>query len=280
MTAAPTRSGWTGERLPRRSAETGSAASRDSSPSPWSSSSAVSGLTARLFYLQIVDGGRFATLSARNRTVLEAIPSPRGLIYDRNGRPLVTNVPTFVGQDPSGRPAARSAARGRRPPRGPARHAMRPRSTPTIDGNPGSRSTSSGSPRTSTRTTARLISEAGFELPGVEVVVEARRQYTDGPLMSQILGYTGPVSARAARRSCKDEGYLPDDLIGKAGVEVDLRDAAARHVRRARASSATRRGQRTQVLQTISDARPGDSLDADDRHEGAAERAEGAASGR
>ena len=57
---------------------------------------AVSGLTARLFYLQIVDGGRFATLSTRNRTVLEAVPSPRGLIYDRLGRVLVTNVPTFA----------------------------------------------------------------------------------------------------------------------------------------------------------------------------------------
>ena len=57
---------------------------------------AISGLTARLFYLQIVDGGRLATLAVRNQTVLEAIRSPRGLIYDRNGRALVTNVPTFV----------------------------------------------------------------------------------------------------------------------------------------------------------------------------------------
>ena len=57
---------------------------------------AVSGLTARLFYLQMVDGGRLATLAARNRTALEPIPAPRGVIYDRNGRALVSNVPTFV----------------------------------------------------------------------------------------------------------------------------------------------------------------------------------------
>ena len=56
---------------------------------------AVSTLTARLFYLQIINGSRYTALATANRTVLEAIPSPRGLIYDRNGRELVTNVPTF-----------------------------------------------------------------------------------------------------------------------------------------------------------------------------------------
>ena len=56
----------------------------------------ISGLAARLFYLQMVDGGHLATQAVHNRTVLEPIKAPRGLIYDRNGRPLVTNVPTYV----------------------------------------------------------------------------------------------------------------------------------------------------------------------------------------
>jgi cell division protein FtsI/penicillin-binding protein 2 len=57
---------------------------------------AVSGLTARLFYLQVVEGGRLATLATKNRTVLEPLAAPRGLIYDRRGQALVTNVATFV----------------------------------------------------------------------------------------------------------------------------------------------------------------------------------------
>src|SRR4029450_2362297 len=57
---------------------------------------AMGGLTARLFYLQVVNGGQFTALATANRTVLESIPSTRGLIYDRAGRPLVTNVPTFA----------------------------------------------------------------------------------------------------------------------------------------------------------------------------------------
>ena len=52
----------------------------------------ASGLTARLFYLQIVDGGRLATLAVHNRTVIEAIQSSRGLIYDRTSRPPGTNA--------------------------------------------------------------------------------------------------------------------------------------------------------------------------------------------
>ena len=56
----------------------------------------IGALTARLFYLQIATGSQYAALSTSNRTVLEAIASPRGLIYDRNGRLLVTNVPTYA----------------------------------------------------------------------------------------------------------------------------------------------------------------------------------------
>ena len=57
---------------------------------------AVGTLTARLFYLQITNGTEYAAISTRQRTVDEPIPAPRGYIYDRNGRLLVKNVPTFA----------------------------------------------------------------------------------------------------------------------------------------------------------------------------------------
>jgi penicillin-binding protein 2 len=56
----------------------------------------VGTLTARLFYLQITNGTEYSAISNRQRTVLEPIPAPRGLVYDRNGRLLVKNVPTFT----------------------------------------------------------------------------------------------------------------------------------------------------------------------------------------
>jgi cell division protein FtsI/penicillin-binding protein 2 len=192
MTAGPTLNGWTGERIPRRSTKPVRSLSRFL-VFAIIAVIGVSGLTARLFYLQIVDGGRLATLSARNRTVLEAIQSPRGVIYDRNGRALVSNVPTFVVKV---RPA--DLPLDHRPIVVDRLAALLRMTTAeinaTIDGNPGSAFDLVRIARDVDEQTARLISEAGFDLPGVEVVIEARRQYTDGPLMSQILGYTGPVS--------------------------------------------------------------------------------------
>ena len=67
--------------------------------------------------------------------------------------------------------------------------------------------------------------------------------YADGPLMSQILGYTGPVSGEQLL-DLKQDGYLPDDLIGKVGIEAQYETQLAGHLRHARASSGTPRAGR------------------------------------
>jgi penicillin-binding protein 2 len=152
----------------------------------------VGTLTARLFYLQISNGTTYSAISNRQRTVLEPIPATRGVIYDRNDRLLVTNVPTFaVKIRPADLPVP---MRDQVVARLAALLSMDPADINTaIDSNPGSTFDLVRVAQDVDRETAQLISEAGFELPGVEVTVEARRQYTDGPLLSHILGYTGPV---------------------------------------------------------------------------------------
>jgi penicillin-binding protein 2 len=218
---------------------------------------AVGGLTARLFYLQIVDGGRFATLATRNRTVLEAVPSPRGLIYDRAGRALVTNVPTFaVKLRPADLPQAQ---RPQVVDRLAALLAMDPAEiNAAIDGNPGSNFDLVRIKGDVDENTARLIAEAGFELPGVQVAVEARREYTYGSLFSQILGYTGPVSADQLAQ-LEALGYLPDDLLGKTGLEAEY-ETELRGTYGSQNVERDAAGRRTQVLQTVSEPVPGDSL--------------------
>ena len=219
---------------------------------------AIGGLTTRLFYLQIVRGGAYAALSEGNRTALQAIPSSRGLIFDRAGRPLVTNVPTFVVKiRPVDLPEQR---RDEVVARLAALLSMDPADiNAAIDGNPGSRFDLVRVASDVPDATARLIAEAGDALPGVEVVIEARRSYPDGTLVSALLGYTGPVSADEID-ALKKLGYLPDDLVGKTGLEAYY-ESALRGQYGMETVERDATGRKLQVLDTVSQAQAGDSLD-------------------
>lgn len=48
-------------------------------------------ILARLYYLQIYQADKYATLADSNRISMRLIPSPRGIIFDRNGIPLAVN---------------------------------------------------------------------------------------------------------------------------------------------------------------------------------------------
>ncbi|MEK7160319.1 MAG: penicillin-binding transpeptidase domain-containing protein [Patescibacteria group bacterium] len=52
-------------------------------------------LGSRLFFLQIIKGYYYRYLSDSNRTKTVVIYAPRGIIFDKNGTPLVFNVPGF-----------------------------------------------------------------------------------------------------------------------------------------------------------------------------------------
>jgi len=52
-------------------------------------------LFLRLFYLQIVKGYYYRYLSNSNKTKTVVVHAPRGIIFDRNGLPLVFNIPGF-----------------------------------------------------------------------------------------------------------------------------------------------------------------------------------------
>lgn len=218
---------------------------------------ALSTLTARLFYLQITNGTEFSAISNRQRTVDEPIPAPRGIMYDRNGRLLVTNVATFaVKVRPADLP---DSLRDEVVARLGALLSMDPAEiNATIDGNPGSAFDLVRVAQDVDRETAQLISEAGYELPGVEVAVEARREYTDGALMSQLLGYTGPVSAEQLP-DLREKGYQPDDLLGQVGLEAQY-ETELRGTYGVQTVARDKTGRRTQVLQTVRDAVPGASI--------------------
>lgn len=53
-------------------------------------------LAGRYYYLQIVQHEVYQTLSDQNRMQLQSVPPTRGLIFDRKGRLLAENQPTFT----------------------------------------------------------------------------------------------------------------------------------------------------------------------------------------
>jgi penicillin-binding protein 2 len=52
-------------------------------------------LGLRLWQLQVLKGAELRRLSEQNRLRVEKLPPPRGIIYDRKGRPLVKNSPFY-----------------------------------------------------------------------------------------------------------------------------------------------------------------------------------------
>lgn len=49
----------------------------------------------RMWHLQVMCGARYRYQSENNRIRLEDIPAPRGIVYDKNGIPLVENRPAY-----------------------------------------------------------------------------------------------------------------------------------------------------------------------------------------
>ena len=175
-------------------------------------------LSARLFALQVSGGTTpYTTYAATNSNVLELIPSTRGTVYDRRGRPLVTNVASYsVRIRPLDLPESRREevvqTLGVLLGMDPTEINM------AIDSNPGSRYDTVRIAQDVDPVVAGFLAEAGTDLPGVQVAVETQRTYAHPDLYAHILGYTGPISGEEYTDR-RDAGYLPDDSIGRAGVE-------------------------------------------------------------
>lgn len=220
-------------------------------------------LGGRLFQLQVVSGDTYARRAAADRTAEIPVPAARGLLFDREGRPIAVNVPSWV---VSVRPAdLPDEARGRVLRRvadiaGVPYASLRSR----LDAFRGSPFDLVPVARGVTREAALLLGEEAGSLPGVTVEVDPVRQYLDesgavgGSLLSHVVGYTGPISADQLIR-LSDQGYLPDDPIGKDGVEASFED----QLRGEYGSQLVQRdasGRVSKVIETLREPTPGTNL--------------------
>src|SRR5688572_21974991 len=53
-------------------------------------------VVGQLWYLQVLEGGRFLDASDKNRIRIRPVAAPRGILFDRHGVPLVDNRPAFT----------------------------------------------------------------------------------------------------------------------------------------------------------------------------------------
>lgn len=176
----------------------------------------TAGLIGRLGYLQILGYQHYSTLSQNNRLRLQAIPPPRGLIYDRNGTLLAENRPSF-------------------------RLVLVPEQVKDLQATLNSLTRLVGLRPTDLERFQELIEQAPpfqeiplkFDLteievarfavnrqrfPGVDVKAHLARHYPQGATAVHTVGYVGRINERELRQADPAQ-YQPSSYIGKTGIE-------------------------------------------------------------
>ncbi len=177
----------------------------------------LGGIGSRLAYLQLIEGDRNRQLAENNRIRLIPKPPVRGNIFDRKGRILASSRLSHsvflwpIALKPNEWPQTLK------------------RLSETLDipqEEIQKRVEQEGFNSPSLIRIARGISPAQItaleeysnQLEGVEVDIEAVRNYPNGDLAAHVLGYTGEMNDEEfAQRQA--EGYRLGDIIGQMGVE-------------------------------------------------------------
>ena len=166
----------------------------------------------QLWYLQVLEGARLQGLSDKNRIRVRPVAAPRGVLFDRNGLPLVDNRPAFtlslIPREIDGRArvlgrvsvllkipyAELDEALGRVP--SDSLMPVRVRRGLTLE-------------------EVAKVEEWKLELPGVIVEVEPQRMYPTSRFAAHLLGYV----REANEEQLKQGRYRRGDMVGQSGLE-------------------------------------------------------------
>ena len=173
------------------------------------------GLILRMMYLQLYRGDKYAYLAEKNRFKLKKIESPRGKIYDRNGKLVVTNG--------AGYRLVYLKERDNNP------EIVKEISEITdYDEEFIKKRIKNGEIFPYTREnvlvesldeeTAHKLMEKIIDYPYLQVQTYSKRRYLYDTTASHSIGYVKKISEKEYEK-LKDEGYSPRDIIGKDGLE-------------------------------------------------------------
>jgi len=173
-------------------------------------------LLGRLWYLQIVKGPEFRVLSESNRTRVQDILPPRGLILDRYGQILVDNHPAFdlavIREDVPDFDLLITRLT----------HLLKMPLKEMEGTFKAARSLPAFKPALIRSDLSRLdlvvLETHRFELPGIVIRVKPQRKYLHESLAAHVIGYLGEVSQNQLKLKKYKKNRM-GDLIGQYGLE-------------------------------------------------------------
>ncbi len=182
----------------------------------------LAGLLSRhLYAMQLLAGPEYEKKALRNTVVVERTEAPRGRIFDRDGKLLVTNEPEFQLVAVPAEVVASRAVLGEV-----ARLAQQP-----VGKFLGRLKKARGLAPLETVVLARALDTAQVvrltpvvgRLKGFSLRIQERRRYTDPGHASHLLGYVGEITAEQLQGR-RRKGFRMGDSLGQAGLEQTYDD--------------------------------------------------------
>ncbi len=175
----------------------------------------------RLWALQVLSGPQYLQAALDNQVRSVRVEAQRGQILDRNGHPLVKNVPgTAVQLSPADLPKKwparlaelRRLSRILRLPLRPILVDLKRRGNDPV---------TPVTVRESVKRDAPILYllEHGTQFPGVRIRTTYLRGYPNGYLAAQLVGYVSEISPEQLKR-LRRKGYEAGDTIGQTGLEA------------------------------------------------------------
>ncbi|WP_353683419.1 penicillin-binding protein 2 [Thermodesulfovibrio sp. 3907-1M] len=168
----------------------------------------------RLWQLQILNTEKYKKLAEQNRIRIIKIPAPRGIIYDRNGIPLVENIPSFAAL-------------------------ISPEYADKVDINLLSKILNIPPDELQNRLKTKIesiympikikddltfkeiamLEARRSEIPGLIIQTELKRHYPFGPATAHLLGYLGKITEQQIKNNPQYQSLPSYFLVGQTGLE-------------------------------------------------------------
>jgi penicillin-binding protein 2 len=177
-------------------------------------------LAVRLYFLQVVRGQYYAEIAQNQRIRLLPIPAPRGIIFDRNGRPIVDSRPIYTvilsREDVKGIDLS-SLVKPLSEGLGVDTDILRDRfeqikSLPAFESIQVKQDATPGD--------IAWVEAHNLEFPELRVEQQPERRYPPNGLLAHVLGYVGEIGPEQLKQPAyKERGLKPGDVIGQNGLE-------------------------------------------------------------